>query len=257
MSSVAKFLRAGWLLAVLLLCGCAPMMVALEKIGTIRRAAVMSAVGDKFTVKTIGLTVFGNDERDFPIDSWGIDQFVVNKVQSVLAGRFEVRPVAYDKSAFFLAKGEVAKIAASVRAQAKSTDIDAYIVVTPGFSQWGGTYSTYGDPSRTLRGLGIVSLSAPLLLGHKAYLFALHQVTVVDGHDFSVLANAEFPIREDTVLATTSIRGPSREVDESWIPRTLDAAQSTRLKTALTELLDRNLPATIENTHLLQQPGGG
>ena len=60
----------------------------------------MSAVGDKFTVRKIGITVFGNDEKEFSIAPWGIDQFVVNKVRSVLARRFEVRPVAYDKSAF-------------------------------------------------------------------------------------------------------------------------------------------------------------
>ena len=48
------------------------------------------------------------------------------------------------------------------------------------------------------------------------------------------------------------IRGPSREVDESWMPATLDAAQNMRLKSAVTELLDRNLPGTIANLKLLQ-----
>ena len=96
---MAKF-RAGCLLAVLLLCSGAGPMMTTEKIAAIRRVAVMSAVGDKFTVRKIGITVFGNDEKEFPIDAWGIDQFVVNKVRSVLARRFEVRPVAYNKSAF-------------------------------------------------------------------------------------------------------------------------------------------------------------
>src|SRR5690348_16719865 len=83
-------IRAGVLLAVLLLCGATGPMVTTEKIAAIRRIAVMSAVGDKFTVRKIGITVFGNDEKEFPIDAWGIDPFVVNKVRSILAGRLAV-----------------------------------------------------------------------------------------------------------------------------------------------------------------------
>jgi len=36
------------------------------------------------------------------------------------------------------------------------------------------------------------------------------------------------------------------------MPPTLDAAQNVRLKSAVTELLERNLPTTIENLKLLQ-----
>lgn len=245
--------RGAFLLAVLLLCGGAGPMMTTDKTAAIRRVAVMSAVGDKFTVKKIGITVFGNDEKEFPIDAWGIDQFVVNKVRSVLAGRFEVRPVAYDKSAFHardespfrLNAPDVDAIAAGVRAQAKAANIDAYIVVTPATSQ-------FGIAKQSLRGLGIVNLP-PSLVEAKAYLFALYQVTVVDGHSFTVIASSPaILVSQDTVLATTSIRGPARAVDESWMPATLDAAYNIRLKSAITELLDRNLRGTIETMRLLQ-----
>jgi hypothetical protein len=89
-----RMFRAGILLAVLLLCGGAGPMMTTEKLAAIRRVAVMSAVGDKFTVRKIGITVFGNDEKEFPIDAWGVDPLVVNKMRSVPARRFEVRPVA-------------------------------------------------------------------------------------------------------------------------------------------------------------------
>ena len=72
-----------------------------------------------------------------PSGPQAFDQFVVNKVRSVLARRFEVRPVAYDKpaflpdeSAFFRARDEDA-IAAGVRAQAVSKQgdiIDDWII---------------------------------------------------------------------------------------------------------------------------------
>ena len=234
--------RAGLLLAVLLLCGGAGPMMTTEKIAAIRRVAVMSAVGDKFTVRKSRMTVFANDEKEFPIDAWGIDQFVVTKVRSVLAGRFAVRPVAYDKSAFLQARNEDA-IAAGVRAQAKAADIDAYIVVTRAATQFGNT-------NQSLQGLGILEKGA---LSAYFFVYALYQVTVVDGHSFTVIANSPaILVSQDTVLATMSIRGPAREVDASWMPATLDAAHNIRLKSAITELLDRNLPRTIEKMRLLQ-----
>ncbi len=241
--------RAGFLLVTLLLCGGAGPMMTADKTAAIRRVAVMSAVGDKFTVRKIGFTVFGNDEKEFPIDAWGIDQFVVNKMRSVLARRFEVRPVAYsksafhrDESAFFRARDEDA-IAAGVRAQAKASDIDAYIVVTPATIQFGNT-------NQSLRGLGILERGG---LRDKFFVYALYQVAVVVGHSFTVIANSPaIIVSQDTVLTTMSIRGPAREVDASWMPATLDAAHNIRLKSAITELLDRNLPGTIENMRLLQ-----
>ena len=234
--------RAGCLLAVLLLCGCAPTTVAPEQMRSIRRVAVMSAIGDKFTVKKIGITVFGNDQKDFPIDAWGIDQFVVNKVQSVLASHFEVRPVTYQKFALHTTGNNFDKVAESVRSQATSADIDAYIVVTKGFS-------AVGTSNQSIEGLGILETSG---LAGGVYLYALYWITVVDGHNFTVVANSPaFPLGQ-TVLSMQAIRGPSRELDASWMPATLDAGQNVRLKSAITELLDRNLPGTIESLKLLQ-----
>ena len=87
----------------------------------------------------------------------------------------------------------------------------------------------------------------------KVWVYALYQVTVVDGRSFTVVASSPaILVSQDTVLATTSIRGPARAVDESWMPATLDAAHNIRLKSAITELLDRNLPGTIEKMRLLQ-----
>jgi hypothetical protein len=234
--------RIGSLLAVLLLCGCAPSMVAPEKMQGIRRVAVISAIGDKFTVKKVGFTVFGNDQKDFPIDAWGIDPFVVGKVRSVLAGHFEVRPFAYQRAAFDTTGNNFDKIADAVRAQARSTDIDAYIVVSKGFSQYAGT-------NQSVHGLGILEHSA---LGTGVWVHALYWITVVDGHTFAVVANASaFPL-DQTMLSFEAIKGPSRKVDESWMPTTLDAAQNVRLKSAVTDLLDRNLPGTIESLKLTQ-----
>ena len=87
----------------------------------------------------------------------------------------------------------------------------------------------------------------------KVWVYALYQVTVVDGRSFTVVASSPaILVSQDTVLTTMGIRGPAREVDQSWMPATLDPARNIRLKSALTELLDRHLPGTIETMRLLQ-----
>jgi len=235
--------RAGWLLAVLLLGGCAPARVlAPENTQGIRRVAVISAIGDKFSVRKIGFTIFGSDLKTFPIDAWGIDPFVVNKVRSVLAGRFDVRPFAYQREAFTTA-GTFDKIADAVRAQAASTDIDAYIVVSKGSGRAANT-------KQNIYGLGI--LEEHTGLGPASWwVFALYWITVVDGHSFAVIASAP-AIPLDQIKMLAQVKGPSRQVDESWMPTTLAAPQNMQLKSAITELLDRNLPGTIDSLKLLQ-----
>ncbi len=235
--------RLGWLLAMLLLCGCAPTSIAPEKISSIRSVAVISGIGDKFMVRKIGFTIFGSDLTTFPVDAWGIDPFVVNKLRSVLAGRFEVRPFAYHREDFETAGNNFDKIAAAVRAHATSTDVDAYIVVTKGVSPAANT-------KQNVFGLGI--LEEHTGLGPASWwVFALYWITVVEGHNFAVIANAP-ALQLSQMKGFDVIRGPSRQVDESWMPSTLDAAHNMPLKSAITDLLDRNLPGTIENLKLLQ-----
>jgi hypothetical protein len=65
--------RAGFLLAVLLLCGCAPMSVAPDQMRSIRRVAVISMIGDKFTVQKLSLNLFEGKQKTIPIGAWGID----------------------------------------------------------------------------------------------------------------------------------------------------------------------------------------
>jgi hypothetical protein len=46
---------------------------------------VISAIGENFILKKIGITVFGNDEATAPIDSWHVDDLVVSKISGFLA----------------------------------------------------------------------------------------------------------------------------------------------------------------------------
>jgi hypothetical protein len=221
---------AGVALAVLLW-GCAEVSAAP---GAIKRVAVISMIGDKFTTQKIGLNLLEGRQKTIPIGAWGIDQFVVNKVRKVLGGRFEVRPLAYRPVPD--ANDVAVKIVEGVRAQSAPTGIDAYIVVTK---------SMVTDNSRQqYYGLGIVDHA---LIGHRVELYVLYDITVVDGHDLSVVASTQ-----KFFAMTPPASRAWRKLDESAMPATLDAAQNMRLKTVVTELLDRTLPATIESLKLRQ-----
>src|SRR6266852_1143397 len=43
---------------------------------------VISAIGDQFTVQNIGLTMFGNEQMEAPVDAWGLDDLVVTRVRA-------------------------------------------------------------------------------------------------------------------------------------------------------------------------------
>jgi hypothetical protein len=75
-----RMIVASCLLA-LLLAACATVAVEQGQIANVRRVAVISALGDQFSVKKMGVTIFGNDERNFPIDAWGIDDAVIATVR--------------------------------------------------------------------------------------------------------------------------------------------------------------------------------
>jgi hypothetical protein len=218
--------RVGVLLA-LLLSSCTEVSAA-----SIKRVAVISMIGDNFTTQKISLNLLDAKQKTIRIGAWGIDQFVVGKLRKVLAGRFEVRPLAYRPVAD--ANDVAVKIVEGVRAQSAPKDIDAYIVVTKSMVQDNSNQKYYG--------LGIVDHA---VIGHRVELYVLYDITVVDGHDLSVVASTQkfFTMTQPASRAW-------RALDESWMPATLDAAQNMRLKGAVTELIDHSLPATIESLKL-------
>ena len=58
-----------------------------------RTVGVISAVGGKFALQKVGITVFGNELNEVPIGSWGLDDAVAGRVSAVLSKRFTVRRI--------------------------------------------------------------------------------------------------------------------------------------------------------------------
>jgi hypothetical protein len=233
---------ASFLLA-LLLAGCATATVEQSQIQNVRRVAVISALGDRFTVKKLGITIFNNDERNFPADAWGVDDAVIATVRDVVGKRFEVRPVTYQRSAFFVADNSGPAVADAARSHLAGQDIDAFIVVTKGSSR-------IGDSNIFVSGLGMLERDS--LVMHSTTVYALYWITVVDGHRFTVLGNMPAWSVGQSLATMSAIHGPNREVDASLRPSTLDAAANPKLRETVIQLLQQNLPRTLANLKMLE-----
>lgn len=230
-------------LAILVFAAFVPPRPAAAKYENVRRIGVISAIGDLFAVQKVGVTAFGNDVKEFSIEPWKIDAFVIAKIRAALAGRFEVRPVSYRNADFQVTEGNVfnstnSKIATAVR-QASPQGLDAYVVVTKGLA-------VYPQTNQMMKGLGIIERSG--LGASTTKVFALFRITVIDGRDLTGLGTATGLRPSDM----ESVRNTSREVDQTWWPAVLDAGANAKLKSAIAELLAQSLPGTLQKLDLTQ-----
>jgi hypothetical protein len=62
-----------------------------------RTIGVVSEIGDSFSIRQIGVTVFDNEENIVPVDNWGLDALVAAKAGAILKARFNVIPIKLSK----------------------------------------------------------------------------------------------------------------------------------------------------------------
>lgn len=145
---------------------------------------VISAVGDTFAVQKVGLTVFGNELTEVPINAWGLDDLVVARVRVATSGAI-VRKIAYPKGAFEpyyhpptrLFRNGDDDLTAVVRQIAASSNCARYFVFTTYAAQLQGT-------NQSLPGIGVLHHgSGPL---SNTSLFANFALRVFDGQSFII-----------------------------------------------------------------------
>jgi hypothetical protein len=244
--------RTPWRAVILLLLGCgACTSVGTEtpKLREFKTVGVISAVGDTLTITKAGLIGRGNGTRVYSIESWGIDDLIVSRAGALLSRRFQVQPVIYKRAAFAALERRNPVIIANLLRRDKITDLvrteaatqgfDAYVVITKGTS-------IYGNGARSVEGVGIIHHSA--LLNSYNQIHALYVVRVIDAHKFSVLDTWSAAPLDNTEIAR--LRGPSRTVDDAFLPTGIGPAENEKLKAAVTDLIERSLPATLENLRL-------
>lgn len=217
----------------------APAAPALPKLG------IVSAIGDKLYLRKVGITVFGNESSEMAVDSWRLDDVMTGKIRAALAGRFDVRPVTYQRTPF-ATLGERDEIFARehrpelVRAGVSPQGLDAYLVITKSSSK-------YGQTNQHAVGLGIVEKST--LLEPQYHVYANYALGLVDGHTWEVTAGTVANLPNH--LITSDLGGVIRKVDKSFWPTSPDPAANQRLRGVLADLIDKSLSEPLERMRLV------
>ena len=209
---------------------------------------VISTIGDKFTVQKVGLTVFGNEFAEVPIEPWGLDDLVVARVRAAAPGT-AVRKIAYAKGAFEpyyhpplkLFRNQDEDLSGIVRQVAGNAGCARYVVLTTYTGQLDGT-------NQGLPGIGVVNHGTSLL--SYTFLFANISVRMFDGQTFAVgknpYANLESVLTH--IAANLTKNETMHKLDNSAFPASPpEAVGSTTLRDGtrdlLAERLDKILPA--------------
>jgi hypothetical protein len=201
-------------------------------------------------VQKVGLTVFGNEYAEVPIDAWGLDDLVVARVRAAAALGSGVRKIVYPKAAFApydhpapaLFRNAQDDLTAIIRQIAANAGCERYVVVTKFTGQVDGTNQTH-------RGIGVLNRGTSLL--SYTSLFADVQVTIFDGQTFAIHKK---PFNLGSVLAGSFSRmtqDPLTKLDNAAFPEpATDATASATLRDStralLAATLDKTLPAVLK-----------
>src|SRR3979411_732959 len=205
---------------------------------------VIPVIGDQFVVQKVGLTVFGNEHTEVPIEAWGLDDLVIARVRAAVAPGAGVRRIAYPKAAFApydrpapaLFRNSRDDLTAIVRQITANAGCERYVVATKFTGQIEGTTQTH-------RGIGALNRGTSLL--SRTSLFAAVEVTLFDGQTFAIHKK---PFSLGSVFAGAfahMTQVPLTELDNAAFPEpATDAAASATLRDRTRGLLTANLDKT-------------
>jgi hypothetical protein len=218
--------RSVFVALLLLVGGCAggfgaPSVEASKRISQAKTVGVMSAVGHKFALQKMGITVFGNELNEVAINSWGIDDAVANKVSGLLSRRFTVRRISHSSADLDTGVQDV------IRKIAASQKHDLYVVVIR-------SSAPFGSSNQTVTGLGMIEAGG-ILNPDNVQLFAVTTVLVYDGRTFEQLGWQRTGV--EGISIGTTINAPTRTLDRTWWPTTPQAVNNEKLKAATRALV--------------------
>jgi hypothetical protein len=215
---------------------------------------VIPVIGDRFVVQTVGITIFGNERTEVPIDRWGLDDLVVARVRAAAGSGVTVRKITYTDNPFanqeqpggLLFRTGKTALSDIVRQIAGSTNCERYVLVTKFATAFGGT-------NQAALGIGIIRRGNELL-GHT-FVFASTYIRVIDGRDYSVIkqgaASTDENPSELAGLLLGPVGQPIRDVGQASYPKTpetvthspalLDGARALLLTS-----LDKTLPRLLK-----------
>jgi len=215
---------------------------------------VIPHIGESFVEQNIGLTAFGNDLKEVPIESWELDDLIVARVRAAAGPRFAVRRMAQPANAFEpydhppLFHDPDVQIKRVVQTIAGGSGCERYVVVVESGANW-------GDSNQGVRGIGIVHRGGIIDRFSVTYLFAVTYLYVVDGHTFELLKKGAGSLTNETLgerllndlMKPNPLHAPDRELEDFAWPPTPDAVMGLREPTRalLAASLDKVLPGLL------------
>jgi hypothetical protein len=213
---------------------------------------VIPHIGEHFALQSIGLTAFGNDFKEVPIEPWGLDDLVVARVRAAAGPGLAVRRITYPASAFesydHPALFHIAELKPVVQSIAGASGCERYVVVVKGRDAFTGT-------NQVVDGIGIVNRFSLLDRNGITYLFAMTSLEIFDGHTFEDLKHGAGLLRDETLgermlndlVRSSPLHGPSRELKDFAWPPAPDAIAGLRdpTRALLAESLDKALPKLL------------
>jgi hypothetical protein len=215
---------------------------------------VIPHIGESFAVQSIGLTAFGNDFKEVPIESWGLDDLIVARVRDAAGPHFAVRRMAQPANAFEpydhppLFHDPDVQIKRVVQTIAGGSGCERYVVVVESGANW-------GDSNQGVRGIGIVHRGGIIDRFSVTYLFAVTYLYVFDGRTFELLKKGAGSLTNETLgerllndlVKPNPLHAPNRELEDFSWPPTPDAITGLREPTRalLAASLDKVLPGLL------------
>jgi hypothetical protein len=254
-------MRRGFVvLSCLLIAGCVMRPIAPEEAAQYKRVGILSAMGDRFAIGAVGITVFGNDFKAEKLDL-GADDILTARASEALSARYAVVDLGRYRAAFMEAEkylpagrelfGDDSPPAPDVVRRLMSAEaLDAYILITP-------TRAALRTTNQGVGGIGIVKLSGGLFRSDFSLLHAAYSVSVIDGKDFSTAADMRaVPVGESgytpLFLAESALTAPNSRMasTEAWQS---PAVHKDEIRTAFEELIAKSMPETLRRARLVEQ----
>jgi hypothetical protein len=209
---------------------------------------VIPHIGESFIVQHVGLTAFGNELKEVPIASWGLDDLIVARVRAAAGPRFSVRRIAYPANAFEAYDHPSLFHIPDLKpiVQTVAGGCERYVLVVKGGDQVAGT-------NQAINGIGVVNRISLTDHNGVTYLFALTGLEIFDGRTFDVLKKGGGSLYDETLgdrLVNDlfrPFRGPTRKLENFAWPPAPDAVMGLREPTRalLAASLDTVLPKLL------------
>ena len=213
---------------------------------------VIPHIGESFVEQSVGVTAFGNDLKEIPIESWGLDDLIVGRVRAAAGPRFAVRRIAYLANVFepydHPSLFHIPDLKGIVQTIAGTSGCERYVLVIKSRNQYGAT-------NQAVEGIGVVNRFSLYDRNGVTYLFALTGLVIFDGHTFEILKRGGGTLREETLgerllndlVRTSPLHGPSRELKDFAWPPAPEAVTGLREPTRalLAASLDKVLPGLL------------